>query len=100
MTGGRFFHDPTVDQLASLDQFAAQIAALDAVVSITNTTIDIAASLGIPTIQIRDDNSYGIWPLEGSSPWYPDLVAVRKDGRPWPEVMDEVRERLRAMLAK
>ena len=91
MSAGRFIHDQTVDQFASLDQFAAQIAALDAVVSITNTTIDMAASLGIPTLQIRDDNSYGIWPLEGPSPWYPDLVTVQKRGRPWPVAMAEVR---------
>ena len=99
ITKGRFIYDQAVDQFASLDQFAAQIAALDAVVSITNTTIDMAASLGVPTIQIRDDNSYGIWPLDGPSPWYPDLVAVRKNGRSWPVVMAEVRDRLQAMLA-
>ena len=50
MADGKFFHDYAIDQIASVDQFAAQIAALDAVVSITNTTIDMAASLEIPTI--------------------------------------------------
>lgn len=94
LSGGRFIHDPSVDQLRDLDRFAAQIAALDAVVSITNTTIDLAGSLGVPTVQIRDDRSYGIWPPSGRSPWYPDIVPVYRQRRPWRLVAEEVRARL------
>ena len=45
---GRVIHDAKIDQLVDLDGFAAQIAALDAVVSISNTTIDMAGMLGRP----------------------------------------------------
>src|SRR5262249_20799640 len=46
LAGGRVICDPEIDQLVDLDGFAAQIAALDAIVSITNTTIDMAGMLG------------------------------------------------------
>ena len=61
--------DSEIDQLADLDGFAAQIAALDAVVSISNTTIDMAGMIGVPTVHIRDDKFSNSWPLSGPSGW-------------------------------
>ena len=79
-------NDTKIDQLLDLDGFAAQIAALDAVMSISNTTIDMAGMLGTPTLHIRDDKSSQIWPLSGPSPWYPDMVFLYKQQRPWSDV--------------
>ena len=56
LTGGRVIHDTEINQLVDLDGFAAQIAALDGVISISNTTIDMAGMLAVPTVHIRDDN--------------------------------------------
>jgi Flp pilus assembly protein TadD len=44
--GVRVFDDQRVDQMASLDAFAAQLAALDLVVSVSNTTVHMAGALG------------------------------------------------------
>jgi hypothetical protein len=52
LTGGRVIHDTEINQLVDLDGFAAQIAALDGVISISNTTIDMAGMLGVPTVHI------------------------------------------------
>ena len=41
--------DRSVDQFVSIDRFAAQIAAMDLVITIDNSTAHLAGSLGIPT---------------------------------------------------
>ena len=88
--------DSEIDQLADLDGFAAQIAALDAVVSISNTTIDMA---GVPTVHIRDDKFSNSWPLSGPSGWYPDMPFLYRQHRPWPEVLAEARMRVERMIS-
>ena len=99
LADGRVIHDAEIDQLVDLDGFAAQIAALDAVVSISNTTIDMAGMLGVPTVHIRDDKASAIWPQSGQSPWYPSMTFLYKQQRPWPEVFGEARNRLEQMMS-
>ena len=99
LAGDRVIHDPEIDQLVDLDGFAAQIAALDAVVSVSNTTIDMAGMLGTPTVHIRNDKASEIWPREGPSPWYPAMTFLYKRHRPWPEAFVEARARLEQMLS-
>ena len=100
LSGGRVILDTDIDQMADLDGFAAQIAALDGVISISNTTIDLAGMLGVPTAHIRDDNlSSAIWPRTGSSPWYPDMIFVYRERRPWSEVLAEARTHLEKAIA-
>jgi hypothetical protein len=94
LAGGRVVQDTEIDQLVDLDAFAAQITALDAVVSISNTTIDMAGTLNAPTVHIRDDKSSQIWPLSGPSPWYPGMMFLYKQQRPWSDVFVEARDRL------
>ena len=101
LTGGRVIHDTEINQLVDLDGFAAQIAALDGVISISNTTIDMAGMLGVPTVHIRDDNfSSAIWPRSGPSPWYPDMIFLYRGRRPWSEVFAEARTRLEQLIPK
>ena len=94
LASGRVIHDTAIDQLIDLDSFAAQIAALDAVVSISNTTIDMAGMLGAPTLHIRDDKPSAIWPQSGPSSWYPSMTFLYKQRRSWPEVFGQARSRL------
>jgi hypothetical protein len=100
ITGGRVIHDPEIDQWTDLDGYAAQIAALDAVVSISNTTIDVAGMMGVPTVHVRDDNlSSAVWPRSGPSPWYPDMIFLYRERRPWSEVFAEAKARLEQVLS-
>lgn len=92
--------DPEVDSLRDLDAFAAQVASLDVVVTISNTTAHMAGALGIPTIVVLDDRFHLIWPMtEDRTPWYPETMLVRKQSRDWDETFLEVRARLLAKLA-
>ena len=46
VTGLRIYHDQEIDPLQNLDDFAAQVSALDLVISTSNTTAHIAGALG------------------------------------------------------
>lgn len=95
----RLIYDDSVDQMVDMDRFAAQISALDAVVTISNTAAHLSGALGIPTVFLIDDNFQTAWPVIGDrTPWYPRGTVVHKDGREWPAVLDDVKRQLSAIL--
>ncbi|MDH3240352.1 MAG: hypothetical protein OEO83_06770 [Alphaproteobacteria bacterium] len=95
----RVILDPTIDQMSDMDGFAAQVAALDAVVGISGTPIHLAGALGVPTLVLRDDWFRRQWSVMSDRvPWYPALRVVGKDGRPWRAVLEEARETLGTLL--
>lgn len=72
--GIELFHDPAIDQLKDLEGFAAQVAALDLVISTSNTTAHMAAALGKPTwVMLHKGLSpHWYWTRDGATtPWYP-----------------------------
>jgi len=93
-------NDASVDQLANMDRFAAQIASLDAVVTISNTGAHLTGALGVPMIVIIDDNFRRIWPVgTDRTPYYPAATIVAKNGRGWEAVIKEAAKRLGETLA-
>ncbi|TIM36972.1 MAG: hypothetical protein E5Y61_01380 [Mesorhizobium sp.] len=95
----RLIYDESVDQMVDMDRFAAQVAALDAVVTISNTAAHLSGALGVPTIFLIDDNFQTAWPVTGDrTPWYPKGVVIHKEGRAWSVVLDEVGRRLSSVL--
>jgi ADP-heptose:LPS heptosyltransferase len=95
----RVLCDRTVDQLVDMDRFAAQVAAMDAVVTISNTGAHLAGALGVPSVFILGDGFKRSWPVEGDrTPYYPSAVLVSKKERPWPAVMEEAEQNLARML--
>jgi hypothetical protein len=92
--------DASVDQLVDMDRFAAQVASLDAVISISNTAAHLAGALDVPSVFIVDDRFHTVWPVIGdSTPWYPRAALVAKRGRPWPMALADVHARLSKRLA-
>ncbi len=92
----RVISDPSVDQLVDLDRFAAQLAAIDAVVSISGTSAHMASALGVRTIVILDDEFHRPWPIDSDrTPWYDNTTLVRRARRPWRNVMAGVASLLR-----
>jgi len=97
---GRVIVDPSVDQMANIDRFASQIAALDLVVTVSNTGAHLTGSLGKPMIVVRDDLFRLNWPhLSRRVPWYPDAIVIGKDGRNWQSMFDDIIAEMKAMLA-
>ncbi len=80
--GVRVIHDPEVDQMADMEAFLAQTAALDAVVTTSCTTAHVAGGLGKPTCVLLPHGQGTLWywgPTGETTPWYPTLRLLRQD---------------------
>jgi tetratricopeptide (TPR) repeat protein len=100
-TGIEIIHDDAVDQLADLDAFAAQVAAMDLVISISNTTVHMAGALGVPTWVLLSEVPLWRWFQDREdSPWYPSvrLFRQRQAGK-WDDSVGEVADELRDWIA-
>ena len=75
-----------------LDTFAAQVAAMDLVITIDNSTAHLAAALGVPTWLLLPSAPDWRWQLSGDrSPWYPTMRLFRqKEPGDWESVLREV----------
>ncbi len=72
-------HDAAVDQMADLDAFAAQVAAMDLVISISNSTAHIAGALGVPVWVLLTAPPLWRWfEQRDDSPWYPSARLLRQ----------------------
>ena len=77
--GVNIIHDDTFDQLEDFDSFLSQIVALDAVISISNTTLHAAGALGIPTAGLLSTVPMWRWGMSGeTSLWYPSVRLIRQ----------------------
>ena len=71
--------DREVDQFANVDDFAAQIAAMDLVITIDNSAAHLAGALGVPTWVLLPFAPDWRWLLErNDSPWYPSIRLFRQ----------------------
>jgi tetratricopeptide (TPR) repeat protein len=88
--------DRTVDQLSNIDIFAAQIAAMDMVVTIDNSTAHLAGALGVPVWVLLPFAPDWRWLLAcDDSPWYPTMRLFRQPKRgDWQSVMQRVQRAL------
>jgi ADP-heptose:LPS heptosyltransferase len=88
--------DRSVDQLADMDTFAAQLAALDLVVTIDNSTANLAGALGVRTFVLLPFAPEWRWLESGdTTPWYPTLRLFRQPASgDWTPVVQSVRQLL------
>jgi len=85
--------DRTVDQFADMDRFAAQVAAMDQVVTIDNSTAHLAGALGRSVSLLLPFAADWRW-LENrsASPWYPTVRLIRQhQPGDWTSVIETVR---------
>lgn len=91
-TGVTVLHDDDVDQMTDLDAFAAQVAAMDLVLSISNTTVHMAGALGVPCWVMLNAMPLHCWMRDrDDSPWYPSVRLFRQhsDGD-WSGVINRI----------
>ena len=60
-SGIEVLHDDAIDPLKDMDGWLSQVAAMDAVISIANTTVHGAGGLGIPTVCLVSQQSDWRW---------------------------------------
>jgi tetratricopeptide (TPR) repeat protein len=86
-TGDRFIVDETVDPMKDMDAFTAQVAAMDLVISVSNTTVHVAGALGRPVWTLVPASIGRIWYWfldRADSPWYPSMRLFRQPrGEAW-----------------
>jgi tetratricopeptide (TPR) repeat protein len=84
------------DQLRDIDDFAAQVAGLDMVITIDNTTAHMAGALGTPVWCLLSSLSNWRWMLDcENSPWYPTMRLFRqKRQHDWESVFHAVAREL------
>lgn len=101
-------HDASINQLTDMDGFFAQVAAMDFVVTTSNTTVHVAGSQNIPTWLIVPHAKGTLWywfRRRTDSPWYPSVTIARDEARrtdgPWEhEPIRRVADDLRAAIAR
>jgi len=94
-------HWEEVDALDDMETFAAQVAALDLVISIDNSTVHLAGALGVDVWMLSPPFSASGWRwLVGreNSLWYPSLRIFRQQQMgDWNTVLKRVTNELRAV---
>jgi tetratricopeptide (TPR) repeat protein len=104
--GVSIINDALVDPLKDMDGFFSQVAAMDLVLSVSNSTIHVAGSLGVPAWLFLPSSGKGLlwyWFLEREdSPWYPSVRLLRQteDLKIRPNWWIEVLARARAELGE
>lgn len=79
--GVDILHDDSVDATADLDRYAAQAAALDLVISVSNSGLHIAAATGCTCWALLPSGVGRLWYWlldREDSPWYPHLRLFRQ----------------------
>lgn len=103
-TGCEIFVDPDIDSLRDIDGYAAQISALDLVISISNTAVHVAGALGVPCWLLlpKARPILWYWGYQGdTTPWYPSLHLMRNTRNDnWKEFTANIATQLTLYLDK
>ena len=99
-TGVEIYDWPDTNGLTEMDDFAAKVAALDLVISIDNSTVHLAAAIGIETWVMLPTVPDWRWFLEREdSPWYASIKLFRQsDPGDWSPVLQQVVEQLQGKV--
>ena len=93
-TGTEIIFDSSIDPLIDLDKFAAQVMAMDLIISVSNTTVHVAGGLGRPvwTLVPASVGRIWYWLLERpNSPWYSSMRLFRRSRESnWNPVISQV----------
>lgn len=100
--GINVFVDEEIDPFASMDNWLAQVAAMDLIISVDNSTVQVSGALGIPTWTLLSYAPEWRWLAEGNdSPWHPKMQVIRQPSPgEWPPVFVEAADRLQRLCAR
>jgi tetratricopeptide (TPR) repeat protein len=98
--GAELLIDRGVDQFLDIDRFAAQVAAMDQVLTIDNSTAHLAGALGVPVWLMLPYAANWRWLLDSTdTPWYGSMRLYRQPSPgDWQSVIENVRDALEADL--
>lgn len=100
--GATIISDPRIDPTKDLDPYAAQVAAMDLVITTSNTAAHLAGALNVPTwvFAPRGWGAQWHWFLDREdSPWYPSVRLFRQSRRgDWSDVVERAQAALSAFV--
>ena len=98
--GVEILKDERIDPLRDLESFAAQVAAMDVVISVDNSTVHFAGALGIEVWTMLPTTPDWRWGLEGDrTRWYPTMRLFRQAERgEWKPVISRVARELTSLI--
>ncbi len=94
--GVKVLEDEKINPLRDLESFAAQVAAMDLVISVDNSTVHFAGALGVKVWTMLPTVPDWRWGLEGDKTrWYPTMCLFRQEERgKWEPVISKVAREL------
>lgn len=96
--GDRYVVDPEIDAREDIDGLAAQIAALDLTITVSNVTAHLAGAQGAPVWVLAPAGRGLFFYLMGegaTTPWYPSMTILRRAaGQSWSELLKMAAKRL------
>ncbi len=98
--GVEVLKDERIDPLRDLESFAAQVAAMDVVISVDNSTVHFAGALGVEVWTMLPTTPDWRWGLEGDrTRWYPTMRLFRQAERgEWKPVISRVARELTSLI--
>lgn len=98
--GVEVLKDQRVDPLVNLESFAAQVAAMDLVISVDNSTVHFAGALGIEVWTMLASEPDWRWGLEGNNTrWYSTMRLFRQEKRGnWESVISKLAGELTSLI--
>jgi hypothetical protein len=94
--------DEAIEATGNLDSWAAQVAAMDLVVTTSSTSAHMAGALGIPTVLVLPTRAavFRYWGYTGNkTPWYPSVLEIVRGNEQSGPLGERVREALERALA-
>ncbi len=93
-------HDADIDPMFDIDGHATQVAAMDLIISISNTTAHIAGAMGVPAwimLHMVPDRRWLM--ARDDSPWYGSVRLFRQKGLgDWTAPVDRVKRELAELI--
>jgi ADP-heptose:LPS heptosyltransferase len=100
--GARIISDPEIDAGGDLDDYAAQVAAMDLVISTSSASAHMGGALNVPTWVFVPLGIGGLWHWftdREDSPWYPSVRLFRQSTRgEWGDVIERASTALDAFM--
>ena len=96
------YQDKEVDPMSDFDDFAAQIASLNLVISISNTTAHLSGALGINTMTLLTKVPNWFWMYDGEDAlWYENMKLLRQNVRgDWETIFSDAQSLLKLLSTK